>query len=303
MAIKSIMNLPKIVTIDDINELTSKRYIESEIFDFKGTEFSGLYKDMCAMANNVAGGQLVLGVDQNKTGFTKNGFKQSTEDLVNQQIGSNLYKVEPTPKMDTAIIHESDGQTFYVVLQILGENINKPYFVRDIWQCYMRVGNSSRPASRAIVLNLLSNFLERRNNVQRLRVVTNFVKESFRSAIEKIEYINTKSIIKIPPIDLRILKDTLISTEWFLSENGLMGGHIGPHSEFRGVYARLSDLELLNLYIEEFNSADEPKRTQIHNDLTERQYWHTESNPYKEMIAFWDGIATRCDEFLSKNVL
>jgi predicted HTH transcriptional regulator len=120
------MNLPKIATIDDINELIAKRYIESEIFDFKGIEFRGLYKDICAMANNVAGGQLVLGVDENKTEFTKNGFKQNTEDTVNQQIGSNLYKVEPTPKMDPAIIHESDGQTFYVVLQILGENIDKP---------------------------------------------------------------------------------------------------------------------------------------------------------------------------------
>jgi predicted HTH transcriptional regulator len=186
------MNLPDIRTIKDINELLTKRYIESEIFDFKPNS-DDLKWDICAMANNDGGGQLILGIDEDKNecmnyllGFKKSGFKQGTEDKVNQQIGNNLYEVEPTPKIDPTFIYELDRQTFYVVVQVHGENINKPYFLRGTWQCYMRVGNSSKPASRSIILNLLNNFLERRNSVQRLRVITNFLKESLKSTVEEI---------------------------------------------------------------------------------------------------------------------
>jgi hypothetical protein len=93
----------------------------------------------------------------------------------------------------------------------------------------------------------------------------------------------------------------LLFQEWFLSENQLMGGHVGAHSQTRGVYARLRDLELLNLYVEGYNSAvDVQKKIQFKNDMIRRQYWHPESDNVRETIAFWDGIAKRTDEFLSK---
>jgi hypothetical protein len=157
----------------------------------------------------------------------------------------------------------------------------------------MRVGNSSKPASRSIILNLLNNFLERRNSVQRLRIITNFLKESLKSTIEEIEPFHPQSIIT--PIDLRILKDTLVLTEWFLSENQLMGGHLSPHSQSHGVYTRLRDLELLNLYIQEYNST-----VDIQKKIKERQYWHIKSTKYEDRIAFWDGIVKKTDDFLSK---
>jgi hypothetical protein len=80
-----------------------------------------------------------------------------------------------------------------------------------------------------------------------------------------------------------------------------MGGHLGPQSQSHGVYARLRDLELLNLYIQEYNSTvDIQKKTLLIKDLKERQYWRIGSTKYEEAIAFWDWIVKKANDFLSK---
>ncbi len=107
--------------LEILNKLIELRDIESETFDFKGTDLKELYKHICAIANT-RGGFLVLGIDENKSNsqslldFKKAGFDKGKEDFVNREIRNNIVNIEPTPKVTTKNI--SEGNKFYVVLEI-----------------------------------------------------------------------------------------------------------------------------------------------------------------------------------------
>jgi hypothetical protein len=47
-----------------INNLIKFKDIEREIFDIKGPDLGELDKDICAMANSIHGGILLLGIDE-----------------------------------------------------------------------------------------------------------------------------------------------------------------------------------------------------------------------------------------------
>ena len=76
--------------LNTINELIKLRDIESEDFDFKGTDMKNLANHLCAFANT-HGGYLVLGIDEEKNndvlmGFKKTGFKTEKEDHIKNEI-------------------------------------------------------------------------------------------------------------------------------------------------------------------------------------------------------------------------
>src|SRR5712691_11157279 len=158
--------------------------IESETFDFKGHDFNRksdeLYNDFCAMANT-SGGYIVLGIDEKKAPdgkiikFIKKGFEPGDEEKINQSVANNIHNVEPMPNIQQPMmVYEKDEKNFYSIIKISSVDIRKPYFTKNRCQCYVRVGNTSKPASRTVVLNLLSGFTERKNSVIKLRLATNF---------------------------------------------------------------------------------------------------------------------------------
>ena len=61
--------------LDIINQLTQLRDIESEDFDFKGTDMKNLANHLCAFANT-HGGYLVLGIDEEKNNDKLLRFKK-----------------------------------------------------------------------------------------------------------------------------------------------------------------------------------------------------------------------------------
>ena len=146
-----------------INNVIKYKDIEREIFDIKGPQLSELDKDICAMANSIHGGVLLLGIDQIGRDqyierFEKNGFFNGKEDFINREIGNYHYKVDLLPKVATTIVYEVGSPKFYVVVRVEGRTNDIPYVNRGT--CYILVGNSSRPASRDTIISLCRNTID-----------------------------------------------------------------------------------------------------------------------------------------------
>jgi hypothetical protein len=179
---------------DILEKLLKIRDIEGESFDFKREVDDKLYNDICAMANS-NGGYLVLGIDENKTlngillDFKKHGFKYGEEDKIKLSISNSFHNVEPLPQITIKLI--VSNKKFYPIIKIEVEEYKKPFFIKEKGQCYIRVGNSSRPASRSVILNLMQRHLvsreEQRNHtnylkpiIQQLSAITVIADREFR---------------------------------------------------------------------------------------------------------------------------
>jgi hypothetical protein len=138
-----------------LDELLKIVNVESDTLEFKGRNFHSLTHVLCAMAN-LSGGYVVLGIEQDKPNntFIKNGFdKGQDEEKIGQRIANDMYNVEPTPEVAIKNIYDKNKK-FYAILQVKSEDTKKPYFTKDTGQCYVRVSNVNKPASRSVILNL-----------------------------------------------------------------------------------------------------------------------------------------------------
>lgn len=284
-----------------LNELIKLSDIESETFDFK-SEPTDLQTHICAMANT-DGGFLVLGIEEMKssdgkmiTGFRKIGFNKGEEDQLRLKIGNSIVNIEPTPTVNLQNLVE--GNKFYTILKIENTISNKPYFVKDRGQCYIRIGNSSRPASRSTILNLFSTSVEQRNNIEKLRVASRAVKESLMHIASDITSTSWDSVTKIHPIDLSVIKETVLSSEWFLIEKNMLGSHTGQTSYTTGINSILHDLELFNTYVEAYNRATSTEeRRQLIGHIFP---WGVGSGSHVGTTKFLDTVITATSDFLSK---
>jgi hypothetical protein len=167
-----------------------------------------------------------------------------------------------------------------------------------------------------MVLNLLTDFKARRDNVQRLISTTKFVKESLMFTSSQLESINPSTIERITPIDLSNFRDSLSLTEWLLSDQ--MGGHIDNNKDNRfysykgGIYSiqfysylfytiYLFQLESLNLYINSYNNEIcQSRKEEIKQYLCATQFWCPKRQGIDQMLRFLDGIIRTANEHLSK---
>jgi hypothetical protein len=296
--------------LDILNRILPLKDIEGEEFDFKGHEFDGfkdLSNDICAMANT-AGGYLVLGVDSDtnqKTGYLKgykkNGFKEGKERSVEIGINNATTSVDPYPSVHYKNI-EYDKK-FCPVIKVESTNRQKPYLVKGSGVCYIRAGASSSPASRSMVINLLTNYLQRRNSIVRLKAAS-------RDLIEQIHYTSNdvktskprESLSKIKPLILNFFQNAVLEADWLFLENNLYGGHTHDNAIVGGYYSFYNKLERLNLAIDTYNQPINPfsieyflqNREDIKNQL---KFWHPSGQDAKDAILFLNNIVTRCDKF------
>jgi hypothetical protein len=138
-----------------LNELLKIVNVESDTLEFKGRDFHSLTHLLCAMAN-LSGGYVVLGIEHDKANnrFVKNGFdKGQDEEKIGQRIANDMHNVEPTPEVAIENIYDKNKK-FYAILHVKSEDMKKPYFTKDTGQCYIRVSNVNKPASRSVILNL-----------------------------------------------------------------------------------------------------------------------------------------------------
>jgi len=302
--------------INVINNLIKFKDIEGEEFDFK-LDVGSIEEDICAMANS-RGGYIVLGIKdlKDKHGniirFEKKGYKGGKEDAVKQSISNKLFQVEPIPEHSFDLVNGSEQSSknlFFPVIKIPVANNQKPYFVKGRNLCYIRIGNTSQPCGRTIILNLASNYVERKNSVLRLKAASRDLIEQIHYTSADIERTNPESDFSfIKPLNLYFLQNAVLDTDWLFMENNLLGGHIDKNTEIGGYYMFHDKLERLNLAINSYNQPINPFNRQYFLDnkklLKESQlglrFWHPGGQKSEESIAFLKDLIGRCDKFDEK---
>ena len=115
-------------------------------------------------------------------------------------------------------------------------------------QCFIRIHASKIRATRSIIFNLFSSSIEQRKNLETLKSACSLVKESFRHTLQDSQSAHPMSTMKIPPLDLSFLRNSILTCEWFLREQNLWGEHTGQSSYTHGVTSLLHELDFFNVY-------------------------------------------------------
>ncbi len=282
-----------------IHEICNYTDIESESFDVK-LEPNKIHEDICAMANT-ENGFILLGIDEKKKGekifeFIPKGFELGTEDSLRNKIGNAVANVEPQPNVNIKHIPDKKNGVFYTIIQINGENSDKPYFVKDAIQCYIRIQSSSRKVGRYVILNLYSSTMEEKKNLQSLKTASGLVKEAMRFTISKAREAAPEFTMKISPLDLSFLRNAILSCENFLKKHDLWGEHTSQSSYTHGVNSLLHELEMLNIYVKSYNeSHNQAEKSDLKGQLSSYSMGSSFEESTIEML---DKIISKIDNFL-----
>ena len=284
-----------------INQIIQYRDIESETLEFK-EEINDLPRHICALANS-SGGFLVFGIASKKDSLTKKilgykkiGFDKGKEDEIGLEIGNNVFLISPIPSYK--IKHISDDSVFYSILKIKNEIFKKPFFVKNKGQCHVRIDNSSRPAPRSTIMNLFGASIEHRKNIENLRSSCILLKASLFNTINYLKGISTKDQTRPAPIDLTLLRNSILVTENFLSENDLFGFQT-EKTRHEGITTILDTLEQFNVQIHVYNTTT---NVEIKNEIKTILTAHDRvlSLDLMRVPKFLDKVISKVDEFLSK---
>lgn len=286
--------------IETIDALTKLRDIESEDFDFKGTDMKNLANHLCVFANT-HGGYLVLGVDEEKNndvllGFKKNGFKKEREDHTKNEIRNYQVRIDPTPEIQTKII--ADDDRFYVVIKIENNPLMKPYFVTGKG-FFVRIGPSTNIASRNTVLNLFSDITKQIQDLENLQASTIMLKEDFIMTIDKFRYISPAAPNRLPKLDLTLLRNNITKCESFLVKKNILS-RLQDVRTAPALAPILHTLDTLNSYIDGFsNSADELIKKSLQNQI-KKNAPYTLSAGLDNVEPFLDELLKAINEHISK---
>jgi Putative DNA-binding domain len=293
--------------IPTLDRLIKLRDIERETFEFKGVEFKKLYEHLCAFANYPESGIIVLGIEEDKSRdfvieFKKIGYNSDKKDWIRNEINNQMANVDPIPKVTIKMLEDNNGKDkvcLYPVLKIEGEEIHRPYFIKNGGQCFVRIGASSSPASRTTVLYLFSDLITKRNNVERLRSSAGFLKEELMHACESIRDIDPNDFNeKLLPVDLTYLRNAALPAERFLAQNELLGGHQNVNSFKAGFYSFAREIDRLNSLINWFNGGNDAHKRTLKR--TKMQLWEPKGHDYEKSVGYLDKLIIKCDEFLSQ---
>ena len=242
--------------LDVINNLIQHIDLESETLDFK-REINDIPKHICGMSNT-SGGFLILGIEEIKDNekileYRKKGFRIGKQDEISKGIANNCFSISPIPKYE--IKHIEDESVFYTVLKISNEISKKPFFIEGKGQCYIRLDNTTRPAPRSVIFNLFGPSIEYRKNIQNLQSACILLKESLCHTINYLGSISIKDQTRPALIDLTLLRNSLLSSLEFISENELLGYKAKNHTQI-GIVTVIDTVEQLNSQIYTYNTTE-----------------------------------------------
>jgi hypothetical protein len=293
-----------------LDNLLKYREIERDSFDFKGRKLKrddgpALEDHICAMANTVTG-ILALGVDDpssdNPTAtFTKNGFRKGTEDPTLNSIYNYVAKVDPLPMVTHKVLPlETDPpcKHFYVILKVQGSAAQRPYMIKDTSKIFVRVGGSTRPATRTTIANLFINLIEMRNQVHSLQVHSSLLRSQLILTAHAIDTVDINYTGIIPVLDLQTFTDSCLSADWFLSEQNLLGRVDSTGTTIGGLYVDIHELNILNTTIDIFNKEQMNRGGRYTSFAAFLEKWKPHRIEFKNMIASLDDIIIRCKKFL-----
>lgn len=303
------MSLPQIpIELDGWNmtvldTLLKYKDIERDHFDFKGKILSELDNHVCAMANTITG-ILCLGIkDPASTSpsvvFTKDGFRTGKEDETLNLINNFVAKVDPIPRVTNKVLNDQNGKHFYVILKVEGSASQRPYMVKDSGQIFVRIGGSTRPASRTTIANLFINLLERRNSILKLQSHSSLLRSELILTSEVISTIN-EYLGTIPLLDLKAFKDAVLSAEWFLRDQNLLG-QVEVSNTQGGLYTNIHELDVLNTTIDILNKEQMNRYSRFQMSKPVLDKWKSNRIEFRNIILFLNDIIRRCDTFLQSN--
>jgi hypothetical protein len=310
--ILSLLQIPmelKDWNIQVLDSLLNYRWIERDSFDFKGRELNKLETHLCAMANTVIG-ILALGVDDPSSDnpddpnaiFTKNGFRKGTEIQILNSICNSVAKVDPLPRVTHKPICDPQIDRFYMILKVEGLESQRPYQIKDTAQIFVRIGGSTRPASRTTIANLFVNLLEKRSSIRRLQVHSSLLRSELILAAEVIETVDNNYTGIIPLLDLQAFKDAVLSAEWFLSEQNLLGSvDSNTGSTTGGLYVNIHELNILNTTIDCFNKEQFNRGVRYTSFMPTLEKWKLHRGEFKNIIGSLEDIVNRCTKFLQSS--
>jgi hypothetical protein len=162
---KSIMDfiIPETMdgwNIDVLKNILEIPDVEKESFDFKNNKVLEknyrLEDHICAFANTY-GGYIVIGVgeekiNENRKKFTLDGFDNGSQHEMLRKITQKIWLIEPMPRYEMTTI-ESQGR-YQIILHIRLEAYKRPFFAKN--RSYVRIGSSTLPANRNVVLAMVN---------------------------------------------------------------------------------------------------------------------------------------------------
>ncbi len=286
-------------SIDVIDSLLDVSSIESETLECKREiNPSSLPKHICAMAN-VHGGFILVGLDEKKTndgkksGYDKTGLNLD-EDEINQRVSSAVYEIEPTPMVKSRCI--PDGAKTYAVIHIPEEKSKKPFFVKNSG-CHIRVGSSSFPASRNIVMSLFEG-LEKKRNIVSLMASLKILKAELGDTLAHMKSIHPENQMRSAQVDMGFVMADVTKNQAFLEENNLFAD-VSNSQVTGGILKVIQTIRKFNVQIEAYNSTQDPNRKREILKLLTVEYYVL-SKDLDTAPSIIDDVISACQNTISK---
>lgn len=148
-------------------------------------------------------------------------------------------------------------------------------------------------------MNLFGASIEYRRNIQNLQSSCILLKESLSATINYLEGISINDPTRPAPIDLTILRSSLLPTMGFVSENDLLG-YITRTTIHQGITTVIDTLEQLNAQLYVYNTTenltikDDAKKIILGHDRVLAQ-------DIRRVPKILDKIISKTREFLSNS--
>lgn len=296
-----IPNIPQNLdnwNMDVIDSLLGISTIESETLECKREiKPTSLPKHICAMAN-VHGGFILVGLGEKMNGGKKSGYEKIgldfDEDEINQRVSNARHEIEPTPMVKLKCI--LDGAKTYAIINIPEEKSKKPFFVKN-GGCHIRVGSSSFPASRSIVMNLFEG-LEEKKNLLSLVASLKILKAELGDTLAYIKSIHPANQTRPAQVDMGFVMADVTKNQAFLEDNDLFAD-ISNNQVTGGILKVIQTIRKSNAQIEAYNSTQDPSQKREMLKLLTAEY-HVLSKDLDAVPSIIDNVISACQNTIDE---
>ena len=173
----------------------------------------------------------------------------------------------------------------------------KPFILKNRGQCFIRVDTASCPAPRSTIMNLFGASIESRKNIQSLQSACIILKESLSLTISYLGKIGIFDPTRPAPVDLTILKSSLLTTVGFVSENDLLGYQTNTASHL-GITTVINTIEQLNAQLYAYNTTRDPNVKKSVKDMVFTEH-KVLAKDLQQIPEFLDKVISKTEKFLA----
>jgi hypothetical protein len=96
-------------------------------------------------------------------------------------------------------------------------------------------------------------------------------------------------------------RDAVLSAEWFLADQDLLGQVESTGTVVGGLYTDIHELNVLNTTIDVFNREQMSRVTKYNMFSQVLDKWKPHRNEFKNIIRSLEGMVQRCEKFLQSS--